>query len=115
MKHLNPLGFLSLFALIGYLGFTTENNAFFSFWSFLYYLKYFTVVPDEMFKANVKTAGSIAFFIGLFSVKLTIPISYFFYDLIPPIYTFLSGYVVSIFTFTIVLGYLEHKEQQGLE
>lgn len=115
MKRINLLGFISLFALIGFLGFITENKGFLSFWSFLYYLKYFTVIPDEMFKANVKTAGSIAFFIGLFSVKLTIPISYFFYDLIQPIYTFLSGYVVSVFTFTIVLGYLEYKEQQGME
>ncbi|MCG8514852.1 MAG: DUF3796 domain-containing protein [Halanaerobiales bacterium] len=114
MKRINLLGFISLFALIGILGFITENKKFLGFWGFLYYAKYFTVIPDEMFKVTIKTAASLAFFFGFSSVALAIPISYIFVDLFQPIYAFYIGYVVSVFTFTIVLTYLEHEEQQGM-
>lgn len=114
MKRINLLGFISLFALIGILGFITENKGFLGFWGFLYYLRYFTVIPDELFKATIKTAASLAFFVGFSCVTLAIPISYIFVDLFQPIYAFLIGYVGSVFTFTIVLTYLEYEEQQGM-
>lgn len=111
---LNKLGFMSLIALLGIFGLTTENKGFLGFFGCLSYIRYFTVIPDELFKENVKKAGSIGFFTGMAVSTIMITLCILFEDFITPISYFVSGYVVSVFAFSLTLLYLEYKEQRGL-
>ena len=74
MKHkINYLGLLSLLALIGILGWITENNGLFGFVGFAYYLRYFWVIPDEFFRLNVQKAATFAFMGEMFGLRFRIP------------------------------------------
>ncbi len=115
MKRFNPLALMSLFALIGILGIVTKNRGFLGFFGYSFFVRYFTVIPDELFKINVKTAGNFAFFTGFTFVSLAVPFSYFFPDLLPPVYAFLGGFVISYFAFIIALLRLEIKESLDME
>jgi hypothetical protein len=61
----NILGFFSVLAFLGLLGIFTENKACLGFWAFLYYVRYFFVLPDRLFWEDVKKAALPAFFIGI--------------------------------------------------
>lgn len=111
-KELNKLGFLSLIGLLGLLGIVTENRGLLGFFGYLYYIRYFTVIPDELFTDNIRKAGCNGFFTGIvvstifLAVCLLVKKSALFQ------LAFLSGFVVSMFAFTITLAYYEYKEQR---
>lgn len=110
---MNKLGFLALLALLGVMGLATDNRGLMGFFGFAYYIRYFFIIPDEMFKQNVRQAASIGFFSGVaamgFAVALRIPL----HDIITSNMALASSFIVSVFAFTIVLTSLEIKEQQG--
>lgn len=63
--HLNnKLGYLGFLGLIGLIG-LTGNFYFFGFFGFLVYFRYFSVIPDELFKKNVRKAASPSFFVSI--------------------------------------------------
>ena len=66
--YFNKLGLFSILALLGFLGFWTENKGFFGFFGFAAYLSYFNVLPDELFWQNVQKAATTAFFIQMLSL-----------------------------------------------
>ncbi len=108
MRKLNKLGLLSLLALIGILGLVTPNKG------FLGYLRYFWVIPDEMFTEMVHKAGSAGFFGGM---AVTVPAIFFttlFIDVITPVYAFAAGFVGSVFAFSVTLVVLEYRERRGM-
>ncbi len=113
-KELNKLGFLSLIGLLGIFGIVTENKGFLGFFGYLYYIRYFTVIPDELFTDNLRKAGCNGFFTGIgvstifLAVCLMVKKSGMFQ------LAFLSGFVVSMFAFSIALVYYEYKEQRGM-
>ncbi len=110
---LNYLGFLSLLALLGMMGFTTENRALLGFWGFLYYIRYFFITADELFVQNVKTAASIGFFAGIAATGLAFALRVLLPSLIAGNTVLATTYVVSVFYFTIALVVLEYREQRG--
>ena len=60
-NKLGYLGFLGLIGLIGFVG----NFYFFGFFGFLVYFRYFSVIPDELFKKNVRKSASPSFFVSI--------------------------------------------------
>ncbi len=110
--RLNKLGFLSLLAILGILGFTI-NRSFLGFFGFAYYIRYFFVTPDEMFQHNVRRAASVGFFSGVAATGLAIPIHLLLPELLSAKMALASGYIVSVFCFTIVLAVLEFRELRG--
>lgn len=60
-RKINPVGFLASISIISLLGIITKNQGWFGFLGFLYYLRYFWVVPDEGFFVNIKKSATIAF------------------------------------------------------
>ena len=61
-KAVNSLGFLSLLALLGFLGWLTGEKGYFGFFGFAYYIRYFFVLPDELFQLSVRRAATLGFF-----------------------------------------------------
>jgi hypothetical protein len=111
---INKLGFMSLLALLGILGILTENKGFLGFFGFIAYIRYFKIIPDELFRENVKQAGSIGFFTGISAASVSIALYALFNSFITPAICFAIGFVASIFSFTLVLTYLEYREQWGM-
>lgn len=113
-KKFNKLTLIALLGLMGILGLVTEKKGFLGFFGYLYYLRYFMVIPDELFENNVRKAGSFGFFTGMAVSAITI--SYFVLsgNVLTAHIGFTSGFVASMFAFTISLSYFEYKEQSGL-
>lgn len=61
----NPFGFFGLLGLIGFLGFLPDRQAFWGFFGYFVFLRYFTVIPDELFQTNVRKAATPAFFVAV--------------------------------------------------
>lgn len=110
-KKLNKFGFLSMIGLLGIFGIVTENRGFLGFFGYVHFIRYFTVIPDELFKDNIRNAGCNGFFAGIgvstifLAICLIIKKSALFQ------LAFLSGFIVSMFVFSITLVYYEYKEQ----
>lgn len=110
---INKLGFLSLFALLGILGLLTDKKGLLGLLGFVYYFRYFFVTPDEMFMQNVRRAASIGFFSGAVVTIIAIALRTLLPSLIASNVALAACYVVSMFIFTLVLAWLEVKEQRG--
>ena len=109
----NKLGYLSLLALLAALGFLTDNKGYLAFLGFLYYIRYFFIIPDELFVANVQKAATPAFFTGIASSAITIILKALIHnDKILPFGMGL-GMAMSIFVFTFILTAREIKENEG--
>lgn len=114
LKEINKLGFMSLLALLGLFGIFSDNKGFLGFFGFLYYVRYFTVIPDELFKQYVRRSASIGFFTGTGTTALAIAFLVLAEDVITSTAAFAAGFVVSVIAFTIALIYSEYKDQQGV-
>ena len=110
---INKLGFLSLLALLGLLGLFENHRGMMGFFGFAYYIRYFYVIPDEMFLLNVQKAASFGFFSGIAATGLAILVRFLFPAFITNNLALVSCYVVSMSVFTLVLASLEIKEQRG--
>lgn len=111
----NKLGYLSLLALLCLPGFLSDNKAYLGFLSFLYYIRYFFVIPDELFKANVQKAATPAFFTGLAASAVTILLKTLLKDnSVLPLGMGISM-ALSIFVFTIILTACEVRENGAVE
>jgi len=106
----NKLGFLSLLAVLGILGFISDNRAYLGFWGFLYYVRYFFVIPDELFKTNVQKAATPAFFTGLASSAVTVVLKALLNDGALLAAGMGLGMALSIFVFTVILLVRELRE-----
>ena len=113
MKKVNYLGFLSLLALIAVLGYTTGNQGLYGFLGFAYYIRYFFVIPDEMFMLHVRKACTAAYLIQMVSL---VPFLFLTYSGViggnPMPAAFGLSFAASIFIFTFQLIYMEYKESR---
>lgn len=109
----NKLGFLSLLAFFGLLGIFTENRACLGFWAFLYYVRYFYVVPDKLLKENVQKAAAYGFFSGIVISLVTVVLEALFQDVLLLIFGMGFSMVVSILVFTLVLAVYQVGKSPG--
>ncbi len=113
-KRINYLGFLSLLSLIAVLGIRHPGSGLFGFFGFFYYVRYFWVVPDELFLLNVRKSASAAFmaemvflvpfmFIcaAIYGVPAAVPMA------------FGLSFCVCILSFTVSLTVWEWRERRG--
>ena len=107
---INKLGFLALLALLGFFGFFTSVRML-GFFGFAYYIRYFFVVPDELFEQNVQTAATCGFFSGIAVTAVLTAARFLFPALLSSNIVLASCFVVSIVVFTLTLGFLEGRER----
>jgi hypothetical protein len=110
---INGLGFLSLFALLGFLAFVTGNNEFFGFFGFAYYVRYFFVTPDELFMKNLQSAATIGFFSGVVATGVGALMRVLLPGLLSATAVFASCFVFSFCCFTFALTAFELRETRG--
>ena len=113
MKMKNKLGWIGFLGLLGIVGFFAHNYLYFSLFALLYYLKYFWVLPDELFKENVRKAASPSFFTGMALYLITVALTAFHISTIVFVIGLVSGFAIPIMLFTLLLEIIEWKERSG--
>ena len=109
----NKLGFLGLLGLLGIFGIITEYREFLGFFGFLVYFRYFNVIPDELFKDNVRKAVVPSFFIGIVIMSLAITLTLITKQKSILFLSVPINFIVSIVIFTILLTMYEFKESRS--
>ncbi|MGB8451415.1 MAG: DUF3796 domain-containing protein [Anaerocolumna sp.] len=105
----NKLGYLSLPALLGILGIFTENKACLGFWAFLYYFRYFFIIPDEYINGDIQKAAAPAFITGISISLLSVVLEALFNDVLLLIVGTGIGTVISILVFTVYLAIIQMR------
>ncbi len=112
--YFNKLGLFSLLALLGVLGLATENKGVLGFFGFAFYLGYFWVLPDELFRQNVRKAATAAFFFQMLSL-LPICLGAVLLGLkgsrIAGV-AFASSFAVGVILFSLYLTWMEWQEKR---
>lgn len=109
----NKLAFLGLLGLLGILGIVTDNRYFLCFFAFLVFLRYFFVIPDELFMQNVRRAATPAFFTCIGVQAATLSVTAFTKSNEQLITGFALSFSVSMMLFIILLVIAEFKEQRN--
>ncbi|MGF7058141.1 DUF3796 domain-containing protein [Brassicibacter mesophilus] len=113
MKKFNYLSLLSLLSLIGLLGWKTGDISLYGFFGFAYYIRYFFVIPDELFQLNVRKASTAAFLCQMISLVLFMFSGHFiFLDARAIPFAFGLSFSTAIFVFSIYLAILEYRESR---
>ena len=109
----NRLGFLGFLGLFGLVGFISGNYAYCSFFGFLIYLRYFWVIPDELFLENVQKAATPAFFVGITLYAITGALSAFLVSTTYFVIGLVAGFVASFLVFAVILVSRELNESRS--
>ena len=109
----NRLGFLGFLGLFGLSGFLSGNYAYCSFFGILIFLRYFWVIPDELFIANVQKAATPAFFVGITVYAITGALTAFFVSTTIFMIGLVTGFAASLLVFTLILVIREFNESRG--
>lgn len=85
-----------------------------SYLGFLYYIRYFTVIPDELFQQNLQKAATTAFLIEVVALVPLLFGCFLFYPLERALpVAFALSFAVAVIVFSILLTVLEWREQEG--
>ncbi len=109
----NKLGLLGLLGLLGILGIVTDNRYFLGFFAFLVFVRYFFVIPDELFMQNVRRAATPAFFTCIGAQAVTLLVTAFTKDDDQLITGLALSFSISMMLFIILLVIAEFKEQRN--
>ena len=114
MKKINWLGFLSLLSLIALLGWQHEETGLYGFWGFIYFIRYFWVIPDELFVLNVQKSATIAFMASMASLAPAMFAASRLYSISSAVpMAFAVSFAATTISFGLSLAVLEWKEQRG--
>lgn len=108
----NPLGYLGLLGFIGITGIVTDNKFFLAFFAFFVFFRYFFVIPDELFRQNVRRAATPAYFTGAAIQAVTVALTAFTKDESQLIAGLTLSFSIAMFVFIILLVIAEFKEQR---
>lgn len=109
----NKLGYMGLMGFMGILGITTENRYLLAFFAYFVFLRYFFVIPDELFTRYVQRASVPAFFTGVAIQTLTIAVTAFTQDKTQLIAGLSLAFSIPVALFIILLIRSEFKEMRG--
>lgn len=106
----NKLGYVGFLGLLGIAGFFAHNYVYFALFAFLYYLRYFWVIPDELFKENIRRAALPSFFTSMVLYAVTVALTAFRISTLIFVIGLVAGFMVPLILFTILLVFFEMKE-----
>ncbi|WP_028044458.1 DUF3796 domain-containing protein [Candidatus Stoquefichus massiliensis] len=114
-RKMNYLCLFSLLSLIGIIGYITHNNQLYVFFLFLYFIRYYWFIPDELFQLYLFHSAAIAF---LTEMVLLIPATILTtcsYDNSQVLSrAFILSFAIAIFVFILLLSYQEVREHLGI-
>lgn len=115
-RSFNPLGLLALPALAAALYWPTGDSDFLGFLGFLVFLRYFWIIPDELFLLTLRRAATLSF---LMECILIGPALLFFYLRTPGVNPMPQAlglsFAASLIFFCLYHTILEWREMRGME
>ncbi len=122
----NKLSYLGFLGFIGILGLYWHSFIHSTFLVFFFFFSYSRVIPDELFKENIKKAALTSFIVNIIISTLIIVVCTFIsnrYQYIEPnssmllfsYAAFLLNFVISILTFVFTLMIYAHRDKGVLE
>lgn len=109
----NRLGYVGLLGLLGITGFFADNYAYFALFAFLYFIRYFWVLPDELFCENVRRAATPSFFTSLTLYALTVALTAFHPGTLLFVIGLVASAAVPFVLFALLLTIFEWRETHG--
>ena len=122
----NKLGYLGFLGFIGVLGLFWGSFSHSIFLVFFFFFTYSKVIPDELFKENIKKAALSAFIVNMIISTLIMVVcttisnihQYVELNNIMLLYgfaAFVVNFTISILVFVFTLMFYAHKEKRILE
>lgn len=122
----NKLGYLGFLGFIGVLGLWWRSFTHSAFLVFFFFFTYAKVIPDELFKENIKKSALNAFIVNMIIntvIMMAFTTSANLYQYTNPssnmmfygIAAFILNFVISILIFIFTLMSYAHKEKRLLE
>ncbi len=122
----NKLGYLGFLGFIGVLGLWWRSFTHSVFLVFFFFFTYAKIIPDELFKENIKKSALNAFIVNMIintiiMVVLTTSANIYQYTksnsnmLFYGFTAFVLNFVISILIFAFTLMFYAHKEKRLLE
>jgi hypothetical protein len=109
----NPLGFFGFLGLLGVLAFITRHWPYLWFFSFFIFFRFFWVIPDELFKENVKKSATPAFFTSLVLYVLTVASRAFYSSNDLYMACLVITFAASFLVFFVTLAVCTFRERRG--
>lgn len=109
----NKLGYLGFLGLLGFVGLFAHNYVYCALFVFLYFLRFFWVIPDELFQENIRKAATPAFFLSMIIYAFTAALTAFHVSTFVYIIGLVLGFALPFVLFAILLTVFEYKENAG--
>ena len=115
-RTFNPMGLLALPALASVLYWPTGESAFLGFLGFLVFLRYFWVIPDELFLLTLRRAATAAFLLECILIGPALLLIYCLSPQTSPMPQALgASFACSLIFFSLYHTFLEWREMRGME
>jgi hypothetical protein len=109
----NPLGYLGFLGLFGILSFILHHWPYLFFFAFFIFFRFFWVIPDELFRENVKKSATPAFFTSLVLYILTVAFRMIYNSNVLYMAFLVVCFAASFLVFFILLAFYTFRERQG--
>jgi hypothetical protein len=109
----NPLGYLGFLGLLGIVSFASYNWTYLWFFAFFIFFRFFWVIPDELFRENIKKSATPAFFTGMVIYFITAALTVFHISIAVYVAGLVIGFASSFLVFAILLAPYSYRESRG--
>lgn len=109
----NPLGYLGFLGLLGILSFISQHWTYLWFFCFFIFFRFFWVIPDELFRENVKRSATPAFFTGMVLYVITAALTAFHISTSVYVAGLVIGFASSFLVFAVLLAIYSYRESRG--
>ncbi|SHH94166.1 Protein of unknown function [Sporobacter termitidis DSM 10068] len=109
----NPLGYLGFLGLLGILSLVTHHWMYLWFFCFFIFFVFFKVIPDELFRENIKRSATPAFFTSLVLYVLTVAFRPLYNSDAVYMACLIIAFAASFLVFFILLAVYSARERRG--
>lgn len=109
----NPLGLMGFLGFLGILSFISQHWPYLFFFSFFIFFRYFWVIPDELFRENVKKSATPAFFTSFVLYVLTVASGAFYNNSEIYMDCLVICFAASFLVFFFLLAFYRLRERRG--
>ena len=115
-RTFNPMGLLALPALAALLCWPTGDRSFLGFLGFLVFLRYFWVIPDELFLLTLRRAATLSFLVECILIGPALLVFYLRSPGANPMPGALGlSFAAALIFFCLYHTLLEWRETRGME
>ena len=112
-RKINKLGYLSVLGLLGFGGLLTGDAALYSFFGFIGYAYYFSVLPDEMFRMRALKSAALSFLILIVVMAAATVLVAVTENTDLAVWGFFASFALGNISFGVILSIYEYRESRN--